>query len=167
MSASTASALEQTIRQAGEGWLIDRFAPPEGAIDHLRQTLAAVDQRARELLNGDAPDFSEAAIVKEYAHHPQQVRAFFQALGGSRSPEMLLMVWRIIQGMEIRRIDVGYQRQHEFRLEVKLESPYADTVETYTSNNVNDFTLLRHIGVHEIGGRPVFDGFYAIKVRGV
>jgi hypothetical protein len=167
MSASNPSALEQTIRQAGEGWLIDGFAPPEKALEHLRQTLASVDRRARELLNGNAPDFSEAAIANEFAIHPQEVRAFFQALGGSRTPDMLLMVWRVLQGMEIHRIELGYVRQNEFRLQVELESPYGEAPETYTSTNVNDFTLLRHIGVHEIGGRPVFDGFYALKVRGV
>ena len=167
MSESRPSALEQTIRQSGEGWLIDGFAPPEKAMDHLRQTLASIDRRARELLNGNAPDFSEAALAKEFAVHPQQVRAFFQALGRSRTPDMLLMVWRVLQGMEIHRIELGYVRQHEFRLQVELESPYGDAPETYTSNKVQDFALLRHIGVHEIGGRPVFDGFYALKVRGV
>ena len=167
MSTLNSSALEQIIRKSGEGWLIDTFAPPEKAIDHLRQTLASVDRRARELLDGNAPDFSEEAIANAFTSHPQRMRAFFQALGGSRTPEMLLMVWRILQGLEIRRIEVGYVRQNEFRLEVELESPFGDVPETYASHNVHDFKLLRHIGVHEIGGRPVFDGFYALKVRGV
>ena len=31
------NTLEEAIRDAGEGWLIDMYAPPEQAIPHIRQ----------------------------------------------------------------------------------------------------------------------------------
>ena len=46
------------------------------------------------------------------------MRGFFQALAGMRTTEMLLMVWRIMQGMEIRDVQVGYRRQQEFKMTV-------------------------------------------------
>ena len=159
-----AQTLEAVIREAGEGWLIDRSSSPAEAVNRLLRTLDAVGSLARERLGGEAPDFSEAAIVAEFQHRPAQVRGFFQALGGSRTPEMLLMVWRVIQGMEIKRIDLAYERQQACELSVILESPYGVEDEPYRSTNANDFTLFRHIGILEVSGRPVFDGFYPLRV---
>jgi hypothetical protein len=168
MSASTVSpsTLEETIRQSGEGWLLDSFPPQEKEMERIRRTLDAVNNLAKKRLGGDAPDISETALIEEYRRNPQRVRGFFQALGGTRTTEMLLMVWRIMQGMEIRDVQVGYRRQQEFTMTVVLESPYGVEEDPYTSKNINDFTLFRHIGVLEISGRPVLDGFYALRVRG-
>lgn len=166
MSSSPAQSLEEAIREAGEGWLIDSFAPPEGALPHLIDTLKEVQQEAQHRLGGDALDFSEAALLNEYHRNPQRVRAFFQALAGTRSPAMLLMAWRIIQGMEVKEIQLGYRRQESFEVRVVLESPYGEEDSPYVSNNIHDFALFRHIGILEISGRPVFDGFYALRVRG-
>jgi hypothetical protein len=164
MSTLEAHSLEEAIRQAGEGWLIDS-APPGEAVNHLRQALAVVERVARERLGADAPDFSDAAIVAELQRRPAQVRGFFQALGGNRTPEMLLMVWRIIQGMQIKRVELDYERWQSFAISVILES--ADGVEDapYHSTNINDFSLFRHIGILVASGRPVFEGFYPLRVK--
>ena len=44
MSSPSPSSLEEAIRDAGESWIIDWFSPPSEAIDHLRQTLAAINE---------------------------------------------------------------------------------------------------------------------------
>jgi len=157
--------LEETIRQAGEGWLIDSFSPPEKALEHLSRSLEAVNRRAQDRLGGNAPSLSETSIVKEFQRHPQGVRGFFQALGGTRTPDMLLMVWRIIQGMEIKDIQLSYRRQQAFKMRVVLESPYGDDDEEYESSKIQDFALFRHIGILEISDKPVFGGFYPLKLR--
>jgi hypothetical protein len=165
MSTSSPSTLEEAIRHSGEGWLIDWFMPREGAIPRISQMLEAVHREARDRLGSEAPDISAAALVQEYRRSPQQVRGFFQALGGTRTPQMLLMVWRIIQGMEVRDVRLSYRRQEVFELEVILESPYGGEDPPYRSSNIQDFALFRHIGILEVGGSPVFDGFYALKIK--
>ena len=164
MTTST-SDLEQAIREAGEGWLVDSFAPRDEAIPRLRRRIAEVNDLAQQRLGGNAPDLSEAALVAEHNRQPLKVKGFFQVLGGSRTPAMLLMAWRIIQGMEIKNVDVAYNRQQDFRLSVTLESPYSDRDEIYESSSIQDFVLFRHIGIMEVDGRPVFDGFYALKLK--
>jgi hypothetical protein len=164
MSTATLS-LEDVIRQSGEGWLIDRYVPKEEALSHLRTTLEAVNRKARERLRDNAPDLSEKSIIDAYHRRPQQIRGFFQALGGTRTPDMLLMVWRIIEGLEIKEIQLTYRRREQFEVRVVLESSIGEADEFYASSSVHDFALFRHIGVLEAGGRPVFDGFYALKVR--
>src|SRR4051794_33291317 len=98
MSASTIlpSTLEEAIRQSGEGWLLDCFPPPEKAMGRIRQAIDGVNELAKQRLGGNAPDISERALIGEYHRNPQRVRGFFQAMGGARTPEMLLMVWRIM-----------------------------------------------------------------------
>jgi hypothetical protein len=48
---------------------------------------------------------------------------------------------------------------------VILESPYGEEDAPYISSDINDFSLFRHIGILEISGRRVFDGFYALRLR--
>lgn len=163
MSTAGTQSLEEVIRQSGEGWLIDWFAPRERAMAHICKTLDDVSHLARQRLGGSAPMLSEASLVREYGRHPSQVRAFFQALGGTRTPEMLLMVWRIIQGMEIKEVQVSYVQKKSFDMRVILSSPYGEQDEPYESKNIHDFALLGHIGSFEISGKPVFDGFYAMR----
>jgi len=157
--------LEEAIRDAGEGWLIDWFAPPDEAIAFLRKRLEEVTHRAVERLGGNAPDLSEATLVILYNKHPLKVKGFFQVLGGTRTPDMLLMAWRIIQGMEIKTIQMEYRRQDRFNMKVMLESPYGEVDELYESSTIQDFALFRHIGIMEISNKPVFDGFYPLKVK--
>ncbi len=164
-TSSAAPTLEEAIRSSGEGWLLDRFAPREEAIDHIRRTLDAVNQRAKERLAEHAPNISEVTLTEEYRRNPRKVRGFFQALGGTRTPDMLLMAWRIIQGMEVKAVQLEYRRQQSFEVRVTLESPYGEEDAPYTSTKIHDFTLFRHIGVLEISGHPVFDGFYALNLR--
>jgi hypothetical protein len=158
--------LEEAIRQSGEAWVIDWYDPPSEAMSHIRRILAEVDHRARARLGGDAPHLTESSLLMEYRRNPQRVKGFFQALGASRTPDMLLMAWRIVQGMEIKKIQLSYVRRQSFEVQVVLESPYGEEDEPYTSSDISDFTILRHFGTLEIDATPVFDGFYPMNVRG-
>ena len=158
------TSLEEAVRHSGEGWLIDSFAPHDEAVPHLLQILQTVHAIGQHRFGSNAPDLSEEAIVQEYIRNPLRVRGFFQSLGGTRTPEMLLMVWRILQGMEVKDIQLCYRKREHFEVRVVLESPYGEEDPPYVSNNIHDFVLFRHIGILESGG-PIFDGFYAIKVR--
>ncbi len=162
-SLSSSSVLEETIQRSGEGWLLDWSPTQEKPIDRIRRTLLDVDNRAKARLGENAPDISEASLLEEYRRNPQRVRGFLQALGATRTPDMLLMAWRIIQGMEVKEVRIDYRRQQTFEVVVILESPYGEEDAPYTSTDISDFTLFRHIGVYDFGGRPVFDGFYALK----
>jgi hypothetical protein len=166
MSTSSPSTLQEAIQQSGEAWLLGWFAPREEAMDYIRQTLAMVGQRAKERLGKNAPEITEAALLEEYRRNPQRLRGFLQVLGGSRTPDMLLMAWRILQGMEVKDVQISYRRQEIFSMTVILESPDGEEDAPYSSENIQDFTLFRHIGISTIGGRPVFEGFYGLRVRG-
>jgi len=164
MSTSTAIALEDAIRGAGEGWIIDHFSPTDQAIPHVQQMLEAVGHLGKARLGASAPDLSERAVIDEFSRNPARVRAFFQALGVSRTAEMLLMAWRIMQGMEIKEVQLSYHWQQDFHVRVVLVSPHGEEDLPYESSDINDFAIFRHIGVLQIDDRPVFDGFYPLRL---
>lgn len=163
MNTLKAHSLEDVIRQAGEGWLIDRYTPPSEAMNAIRQALREVGILARGLENA-APDLSEDAIIAEFQRRPLPLRGFFQAFAGTRTPEMILMAWRIIQGWKIKRVTLDYKVRDTFKLSVVIESPEGVEDPPYETTNINDFTLFRHVGILVASGRPVFDGFYPLRV---
>jgi hypothetical protein len=163
MNTLKAHSLEDVIRQAGEGWLIDRYTPPSEAMNAIRQALREVGILARGLANA-APDLSEDAIIAEFQRRPLPLRGFFQAFAGTRTPEMILMAWRIIQGWKIKRVTLDYKVCDTFKLSVVIESPEGVEDPPYETTNINDFTLFRHVGILVASGRPVFDGFYPLRV---
>jgi hypothetical protein len=156
---------EQLIRDAGQGYLIDWYAPKTGALPHLVRLLDAADQQARERLGPHAPRLTPEHLIQEYQRNPHKVKAFLQVLA-SASPDMLVMVWRILQGMGVETIHLEYQAQSAFRLHVCLSSPCEhDTREEYESTDIDDAVVLRHLGIMKMNDRPLFDGFYALQLE--
>ena len=85
----------------------------------------------------------------------------------SKNPDMLLMVWRILQGLSIREVVMKYREQEAFNLTVTLARPgeQQDELETYRTDDINDATLLRNFGITTVDGRPLFDGFFPDRRR--
>jgi hypothetical protein len=164
MSQVTADPLEVVIRGAGEGWLIDWFAPKDDAVLHLRNRLAAADEASQSRFGANGPRFSPEDIGAEYNENPNKVRAFLQALGSIDSPDFLVMVWRILQRMTIQSIRMEYEAQQHFALRIALRSPYGEPDEDYQTGDIDDAVVLRHLGALKTDGRPVFDGFYPLNL---
>ncbi|HEX4000668.1 MAG TPA: hypothetical protein VHX65_19120 [Pirellulales bacterium] len=164
MNAPTALTLEDAIRRSGEGWIIDSFAPKGSGYNYVLGTLQRVSELATSRLGTSAPDLSPQAVVDEFERNPSRVRGFFQILGGSRTPKMLLMVWRVMQGMEIDEVELNYRRQKQFHVRIVLVSPHGEEDVPYESSDINDFAIFWHIGTLQINNRPVFDGFYPLRV---
>jgi len=164
MSTDSTTRLERLVRDCGLGWMIDWYSSPEEAMDFLRETLARTTRESQSRLEASAPVFSEEMLAEEYERSPHKVAAFLQALGSTRSPQMLLMVWRIIQGMEIAAVELDYRSRTRFSLKVTLTSPYGDTPEQYQSDDIDDAALLRHFGITKIDDKPQFDGFYPLRL---
>jgi hypothetical protein len=166
MSNAIMDPFEAMIRDAGESHLIDWYAPNEDALRYLRGLLAKADDRARERFGANAPRLTSEYLVDEYKHNPHKVQAFLQMLA-SLSPDMLVMVWRILQGMGVAAIRMEYDAEASFNLHLRLVSPGdLSSVEEYASTDIDDAVVLRHMGISKMNGRPLFDGFYALNVSG-
>ncbi len=164
---SSAVVLERLLRGNGLGWMIDMYAPRDRAIPFLLEQLDRVAAEYRNRIRVNVP-FTPAALLAEVERNPHKVRAFLQAMGTTRSAEMLVMVWRILQGLSIRTVEMNYREQDFFSLAVVLARPSEeqDQLETYNSQDINDAALVRHFGITTVNGRPLFDGFFPLRQRG-
>ncbi len=153
--------LERLLRDNDLGWMIDMYAPRERAIPFLLQQLDVLTAEFRSRFRDDV-SFAPETLRAEAERNPHKIRAFLQALGTSASPEMLLMVWRILQGLTIHEMAMSYREQETFSLSVTLARPgeEQDGLETYRTNDINDAALLRHFGITTVDRRPLFDGFF-------
>ena len=166
MSPQAPAVLERLLRSNGLGWMIDMYAPPDRAIPALLEKLDQVASAYRTRSRVGGP-FTPEALETEAEQNPHKVRAFLQALGTSRSAEMLVMVWRILQGLSIREVVLNYREREAFSLTVTLARPGDGQVapEEYRSQDINDAALVRHFGIATISGLPLFDGFYPLRVK--
>ncbi len=166
MTPDSPTVLERLLRDNGLGWMIDMFPPPDSAIPRLLNQLNQVAAKYRDHFHLDV-SFAPEALAAEAERNPHKVRAFLQALGTSRSADMLVMVWRILQGLSIRKVTMDYREQEMFSLVVTLARPgeAQDVLEEYQSSDINDAALVRNFGITTIDGRPLFDGFLPTRQK--
>ena len=166
MSQTSADVLETLLRKNGLGWMIDMYAPKEEAIPIYVNLLNRVAAEYRSRC-GIVLSFSPETLQAEAASNPHKVQAFLQLLHPNRSPAMLVMVWHVLQGLRIHEVTMNYCEREAFGLRFILARPSEsgeDQLETYESTEVGDTALLRHLGVTKVDGRPLFDGFYALRL---
>jgi hypothetical protein len=116
--------------------------------------------------------FSEETLIAEYDRNPHKVTAFLQALVSTRSPQMLVMAWRVLQGADIQAIDMKYEnlrpawplRNPQFEMRITLSALEGESPEVYESSDVFDATVLRHFGLAKANEQPLFDGFYPLRL---
>jgi hypothetical protein len=162
MTPHSPAILEKLLRSNDLGWMIDMYSPRDQAIPFLLDQLLNLTNEFRNRFHHEV-SFSPEVLEIEAQENPHKIRAFLQALGSSRNSEMLLMVWRILQGRSIREVTLNYRELETFRLSVTLGVAGAEAEETYNTENIGDAALLRNFGIATVDGRPLFDGFYAYR----
>ena len=164
MTSESPAILERLLRGNDLGWMIDMYSPRERAIPFLLEQLTRLTDEFRNKFRCEV-SFAPEQLDEEAQRNPHKVRSFLQALAATGKIDMLVMVWQILQGLSIRRVDLNYSEQTSFRLVVVLARPGVeeDELEEYTSDDINDAKLLRHFGITTIDRRPLFDGFFPVK----
>jgi hypothetical protein len=163
MSQQPVEILERLLRDNGLGWM---WGPHrDQVVPAFVEQLNKVSIEYRNRIQQDV-SFSPEVLETEAARNPHKVRAFLQAFAAPCSTHMLVMVWRILQGLKIWGITMTYTEEKEFSLTVTLARPEngQDTPEVYQSENIFDAILLRHLGVCETNDGPLFLGFNALRL---
>lgn len=166
MTTESPAILERLLRDNDLGWMIDMYSPRDRAVPFLLDQLDSLTAEFRSRFQCEV-SFAPDALRGEAERNPHKIRAFLQALGASRNPEMLLMVWRILQGLSIKEVTMSYREQEAFSLNITLarHGEEEDELEAYRSNDINDAALLRHFGITTVNDQPLFDGFFPLRKR--
>jgi hypothetical protein len=162
MNPQSAEILERLLRANDLGTVLDTYEPSSAhLLDSLMDRLdkVAAEYHARF---GGCTSFTPEALESESSRNPHKIRAFLQAMRRTRSPGMLVMVWRILQGLSVQEVKMVYQKRESFELVIVLTEPGAQksALETYRSTDIFDVRLLRHFGVATAVNRPSFNGFF-------
>jgi hypothetical protein len=164
--AESPAILEQLLRENDLGWMIDMYTPRDRAVHFL---LGQLDRLSNEFRSrfGYEESFAPETLRAAAERNPHKIRAFLQALGVSGSPQMLLMVWRVLQGLNIREAQMSYRELEAFSLSVTLAraDDEQEELETYSTHDINDAALLRNFGITTIDGHPLFDGFFPTRKK--
>jgi len=166
MNPESPAILDRLLRDNDLGWIIDMYTPRERVVPSLLEQLTRLTAEFGRRF-GYQVSFAPEVLRAEAERNPHRVRAFLLALGVSKNPDMLLMVWRILQGLSIREVAMKYREQEAFSLTVTLARPgeEQDVLETYQTDDINDATLLGNFGITTVDGRPLFDGFFPDRRR--
>jgi hypothetical protein len=154
------------IRESGEDWLLRVERTEDLSVAHVRRGLDAAYTAYREKfsnLQPGEPQFDDDAVCAEAVANPHRVRALLQALGAS-SPLMVALVWRVVQGDTILRIDMRYEHEKRFELRVSIENRVTARTADFAFDRIEDATFLRHLGIMRDGNEPIFDGYYALNI---
>jgi len=129
--------------------------------EHLimaRKQIAELNEYAKD----KAPELSEEYLVKRHQGGFSQTNGLLQTICFPHTPQMLFAVYRICQGFNIEELTVSYNKV--FNIKIKVKHIVDDIEEAYESDNVFDFTILRHIACFTMDNKPILDGFYPLRI---
>jgi hypothetical protein len=131
---------------------------PEGDrwLDQIANDLGAfAAEYARRF--GERPD--PLSLVES---DPIRGKAFLQFDTLLASVEMKIMIWRVLQGADIRRVEFHYAADTDSQLSVTIRAP-GEGDETYHGIPFPDFKVLRHFGMMGRNGKLLLQGYYALR----
>ncbi len=70
------------------------------------------------------------------------------------------MIYCLLQGAQVRSLQVNYEYCHSATLRVEVEVTPGETL-PFESTELWDFEALRHFGLMKMGNKPVVDGYYS------
>lgn len=103
-------------------------------------------------------------LIAEYQRNPHRVSALLQALAFNITPEMLVMIWMVLQGAEIEEIGYSYVRMQSSSLHVSIRLSDQQTRLDFSSNEHWDAAILKLMGLSKTDEQPMIEDFHALYV---
>jgi hypothetical protein len=156
--------VEVAFRKSDCAWILSY---PEPTKSGQRELLVAVAKEIDEFREeyhrkfGDWPD--PFRLVTE---NPEKATAFFEVFSGPPlSIGMRVLIWRLLEGCEIRAVEMKYEKRKMFRAKFVVGRRGAED-EVYETEHPWDFTVMRHLGMFTVSGALVLDGYSASRFLG-
>jgi hypothetical protein len=152
--------IKEAVEAAGNAWLF------ESAGTHLDQILGQLEQGIEEFVVAYQAQFGERQRPDPFGlleTNRAKGMAFFQVSTLRASVPMKIMIWRILQGCEVKRVEFHYDSETESTLSIVLQTPYGEEDPPYTGDPLRDFGVLRHFGATGVNGRLLLQGYYASR----
>lgn len=155
------TTLEQVVAEVG---LTPIFATDPAFLVRRVDEAGRVYERRRAGFVGVPKALSSADLVAEYARNPHRVKTFLQATAFVCTPEMLAMLWLVLNGARLARIEFSYARSERSQLIVELESVDGSRAERFASDDLWDAAILKLAGLSKSDGQPLIESFYPLFI---
>jgi hypothetical protein len=156
--AAMRSQLKSILEKAGGGWVFRYWGnDADRNLDKIAVDLRKFVQEYHRRF-GEKPD--PLTLMEE---NPQKGVAFFHVDTLLVSVEMKIMIWRILLGCEIAKVEFKYEVGKPPVLSITLSPPYGVDKEHYASQQPADYRVLRHIGATAVNGQLFLQGYYAAR----
>jgi hypothetical protein len=152
--------VKHALKESGAAWIFEYWG--DAADRQIDEVCTDIEEFIAEYQHrfGEAPD-----PIRLLRTNPAKGMAFFQIDTFRVSLEMKIMIWRILMGCEIVRVQFNYQLGSPIGLSITLRTPYGAEDPPYDAGGNNeDFRVLRHLGaVGTQGGLMELQGYHALR----
>jgi len=154
--------LRSLLYAANLGWFLERDR--DFIIRRLEEFARTYAEKISGVSSIELPrSASIPDLFAEYQKHPHRMRALLQAVAFGCSPEILAMVWTVLQGSKIERLSYDYERRKISRLTCEVIFPDG-SLHTFIGQNHWDTAILRLASLSLIDGKPLIESFYPLHV---
>lgn len=146
---------------------IDRIF--ENQKDLLVRRLEEFGRAYERRLHGKPPsDLPQRAsigdVLAEYRRNPHRVSTLLQAIAFLVSPEMLAMMWMVMLGARIEKIEYTYVRAETSHLAVNIILPDLETPISFKSSEHWDAAVLKLAVLSKGDEQPMVEDFHALRL---
>lgn len=132
----------------------------ERRLESLAETYG---ERSKQMADPQLPATAGVSdLIAEHARNPLRLAVLLQALAFSVSSDILAMMWMVMFGARLERIEYKYERRSQTSLEVEISPPSGGPRLTFRSTDHWDSAALRLMALSKSGDRPVIDDFYPL-----
>jgi hypothetical protein len=164
----TTNELIQIFNSSNVGWIFSHCDSNQH--DAIAQNIFREMQEVELLYSERFKKTFKPSIFEEIQANIDNMKAFTQTFAVPISVEMRLMAFCLVKGAEILTLTLEYERLKKVTLTIKLllnlgdtlRSDY-ETVQTFTSNELWDLEMLKHVGLIKRGGQPLISGYYSFN----
>jgi hypothetical protein len=157
--------IEDAFNRTDCAWVLDYPEPTDSGREKLLIAVAKEIDEFRQSYHerfGDWPDPFQLVTDNR-----EKATAFFEIFSGPPlSTNMRVLIWRLLEGLEIRTINWQYEKKRQFFCAKFVIGRRGGDDEVYETEHPWDFTVLRHLGMLTVSGALVLDGYYASRYLG-
>lgn len=149
-------------------WFPISFATdPKVLVSRFDEFANIYGQRVASLTKrGELPRTVDVESIYETAKEdPDRVAAFLQLFASSCGTEILAMSWALLHDATVSHIELQFRQQEDFALSVVLDIGCEGEKLAFESDYIFDLTVLRHLGLMKVDGRPVVSGLYPLNMK--
>jgi hypothetical protein len=166
MTTDVAETLATVVNATGEDWMLsgDNALVATSAVASSIETAEAVYRQIIAPGSSVVPPLSIPNVIAEHQRNPQRIKALLQAIGARFSPAFVALVWRLVNGDLIETVQMNYRGEDGgFAMTVEAREPDTDTLRSFSTHEIRDSRLFRHLSITETNGIARFSSFLALR----